>query len=477
MESLVDHFQRFVTELTTVEKRQIIALTEIARDALRTHPHLAVSLASVLTTRILQAPADLKLPPLYLLDSITKTIGEPYKTYFADSLPDIYTSAWVAGAPGLHRPLDKLLNTWTGVFPPHILDAVRTRVAGAAQAPPDSAVSNGYAPDIPGYGYYGAPAPVPATGVAHHKPMVPDARLVGGVGAGAAVPAAAYDYYGGGYPPQLQQQQQQQALLEIPGYGAPSPQPTSVPLPDLFSLLPSGALAAAATAVTGGQRPLAPKIQASGGTTRLGVSGEGKPASVEFSNERIKEHNLEAVDRLLTVTNLTKSSFLDRLFLRRQKHSSGIHASRLWYVDLDTWMAGTTGAGGAPPDVGAPPAGGANAAGGACSPEQRYSVVADDEQTHCALSGEKFDQFWDEDHQEWRYKDAKKLTAEEGASYGLEEGAIVLVSALGSGPQVAVVGAGPSDEEVKKEEEDEGQGADAKKEEDEGPAQKRIKRE
>lgn len=191
----------------------------------------------------------------------------------------------------------------------------------------------------------------------------------------------------------------------------------------------------------------------------------------------LQEHNLEAVDRLLTVTNLTKSSFLDRLFLRRQKHSSGIHASRLWYVDLDTWMAGTTGAGGAPPDVGAPPAGGANAAGGACSPEQRYSVVADDEQTHCALSGEKFDQFWDEDHQEWRYKDAKKLTAEEGASYGLEEGAIVLVSALGSGPQVAVVGAGPSDEEVKKEEEDEGQGADAKKEEDEGPAQKRIKRE
>lgn len=61
MESLVDHFQRFVTELTTVEKRQIIALTEIARDALRTHPHLAVSLASVLTTRILQVCSVLGL--------------------------------------------------------------------------------------------------------------------------------------------------------------------------------------------------------------------------------------------------------------------------------------------------------------------------------------------------------------------------------------------------------------------------------
>jgi hypothetical protein len=114
--------------------------------------------------------------------------------------------------------------------------------------------------------------------------MVPDARLVGGVAApAAAAPASAY--YGGGYPPQLQQQQ---SPLEIPGYGSPSPQPTPVPVPDLFSLLPSGSLAAIATAVTGAQQPVAPKAQASSATTRLGVSEKGKPASVEFSNERIK---------------------------------------------------------------------------------------------------------------------------------------------------------------------------------------------
>jgi pre-mRNA cleavage complex 2 protein Pcf11 len=195
----------------------------------------------------------------------------------------------------------------------------------------------------------------------------------------------------------------------------------------------------------------------------------------------LQEHNQAAVDRLLTVTNLTKSSFLDRLFLRRQKHSSGIHASRLWYVDLDLWMAGTTGSGAAPPP-GDVAGGGAHATGGAPSLEQRYSVVADDEQPHCALSGEKFDQFWDEDHQEWRYRDAKKLSAEEAASYNLAEGAIVLVSALGAGPPMAAVGAGVSGDQVKKEEkkvkEEIGQGADAKiEEEEEEPAQKRIKRE
>ena len=37
----------------------------------------------------MQAPADLKLPALYLLDSISKTIGDPYKTYFSPALPEV----------------------------------------------------------------------------------------------------------------------------------------------------------------------------------------------------------------------------------------------------------------------------------------------------------------------------------------------------------------------------------------------------
>lgn len=38
-------------------------------------------------------------------------------------------------------------------------------------------------------------------------------------------------------------------------------------------------------------------------------------------------------------------------------------------------------------------------------------------QTHCALSGEPFEQFWDEAHQEWRYRGAKALGAEEAARW------------------------------------------------------------
>ncbi len=51
---LVYEFQTFVNELTTVEKRNIVALTEIARDSLKTHPTAVPSLAAVISNRVLQ---------------------------------------------------------------------------------------------------------------------------------------------------------------------------------------------------------------------------------------------------------------------------------------------------------------------------------------------------------------------------------------------------------------------------------------
>ena len=57
--------------------------------------------------------------------------------------------------------------------------------------------------------------------------------------------------------------------------------------------------------------------------------------------------NPGAVQRLLAQTEATKTRFLDRKFLRRQKLGGGLRASRMWYVDLDTWMASTTGGGAA----------------------------------------------------------------------------------------------------------------------------------
>ncbi len=50
-------FAQALTELVTVEKKNIVVLTEIARDALRTEPAAAPNLAALISTRILQAGA------------------------------------------------------------------------------------------------------------------------------------------------------------------------------------------------------------------------------------------------------------------------------------------------------------------------------------------------------------------------------------------------------------------------------------
>ncbi len=42
-----------------------------------------------LCVSLLQAQPSEKLPPLYLLDSIAKNVGEPYKSCFGPSLPDV----------------------------------------------------------------------------------------------------------------------------------------------------------------------------------------------------------------------------------------------------------------------------------------------------------------------------------------------------------------------------------------------------
>jgi pre-mRNA cleavage complex 2 protein Pcf11 len=148
----------------------------------------------------------------------------------------------------------------------------------------------------------------------------------------------------------------------------------------------------------------------------------------------VQEPNPDAIDRLLNVSEQTKRNFLDRKFLKRQKISSGQRSLRLWYVDLDTWMAGNVRH--EPPSAGDGYASGSHDRGGEIPPPDgpgviTASVTADEDQTHCALSGEKFEQYWDENYQEWRYKGAKRLAGEEAARYGLKDGALVLLSALG----------------------------------------------
>lgn len=153
MDPLVSRFKSFVDGLVTVEKRQIVALTEIAKDIVSTNPSLASQAAQVVTDKalkvcwlecfdhsgtlvlmqsvLMQASADIQLPILYLLDSISKNVGEPYLSCFSAQLAKVFSHAWIVGAPGLHKSLRKLAGTWIAVFPPHVMKDVEVSMAHA----------------------------------------------------------------------------------------------------------------------------------------------------------------------------------------------------------------------------------------------------------------------------------------------------------------------------------------------------------
>ena len=59
--------------------------------------------------------------------------------------------------------------------------------------------------------------------------------------------------------------------------------------------------------------------------------------------------------------------------------------------------------------------------------QQEVSERADESQKHCALSGEKFETYWDDEREEWRFRDAVRLESE---AFGLPAGSLVLASAL-----------------------------------------------
>ena len=50
----MSRFQTFVDDLVTVEKRQIVALTELAKDIVSSKPHLAPQVAQVVSDRALK---------------------------------------------------------------------------------------------------------------------------------------------------------------------------------------------------------------------------------------------------------------------------------------------------------------------------------------------------------------------------------------------------------------------------------------
>mmetsp|Transcript_6460 Transcript_6460/g.12788 ORF Transcript_6460/g.12788 Transcript_6460/m.12788 type:complete len:375 (-) Transcript_6460:989-2113(-) len=343
MDPRVFRFKTFVDELVTVEKRQIVALTETAKDIVALDGRIAPQIANVVTDRALKASADVQLPILYLLDSICKNVGEPFVSCFSGKLAEVFRHAWVVGAPGLHRPLRKLAGTWVSVFPVHVMSAVEASMAHAGTIKPGG-----------------------------KKPMTRDPRLAGSDGVGQ--------------PP---------------------------PVGDILSML---ANTEDISSLLGVQVPVSAL-----------KSGEATTA-LDLKSDTIKVRNQAAISRLLNATRANQAAFLDNKFLKKKIYDGRKEHSRMWYLDIDTWYKGTTkneeDSSGRQGEVQVAPKDEA---------PRLTSVPVDENQTECAVSGEKFEKYWDEKEQEWRYLDVVRVTGAMSARLGVPEGSLVCASTVDFG--------------------------------------------
>lgn len=125
-EEVREEYSASLSRLTTNMRPLIINLTELANEYKRPHARL---IASLIEGRIRTVRTEQKMPALYLLDSIIKNHGDPYRAIFQPNLVSIFAVVFGANeSPNVRMALHKLRNTWNSIFDPRVLESLDIRV-------------------------------------------------------------------------------------------------------------------------------------------------------------------------------------------------------------------------------------------------------------------------------------------------------------------------------------------------------------
>ena len=75
--------------------------------------------------------------PLYVMDSILKNVGGVFTRIVMQNLAAVFSGAFAHVDNAIRASMIKLLDTWQtqAVFPPHLIDDIRGRLAVVLQAP------------------------------------------------------------------------------------------------------------------------------------------------------------------------------------------------------------------------------------------------------------------------------------------------------------------------------------------------------
>ena len=358
------------------DKVKINSLTMLAAEAAKTRTpgETAEDVVGIIQSRLFRGRvASYKLPILYVMDSIVWNAGGPYVTLFSKNLPTIFSAVFDTVTGAEQAKMKRLLYSWAKrpgrrSFPTTTLEQIKRDCFPGAE-------------------------PLPARPVApnhHHR--------------AAAAPHGQQrrqrpsDNYRRPTPPMSASSSA--ATMQLPSQPVrvnPVRERMKKLLADLFDNLNASDEERCTLRMLEMQKPdLAKQLHA-----KAVAEMKAEAESPSFENVRSEASARGAAAKLLQSTEDRRADFISS---QNQKTNS----SRMWWLSTEEWIKGA-----------------AQVAAAVLSffetqqleLEKKVNVkddgergvcevVADENQKKCPLSGETFEEYWNDEKQEWMYKDA-----------------------------------------------------------------------